>query len=146
MKKKFKVSEHGRLRNIGGGWGICSGIQTCLDSFLAVEELKWATCASSNRIRANICFVCDISDRTPMGHSLFLHVLLQYYCSEHVLINVCVVAETVVIINIGMNPKKMQQLYKCGFVSTLALFFFFNTTGSWLYQKHKKWSKCQQPS
>lgn len=82
-----------------------------------------------------------------MGHSLFLHVLLQYYCSEHVLINVCVVAETVVIINIGMNPKKMQQLYKCGFVSTLALvFFFFNTTGSWLYQKHKKWSKCQQPS
>lgn len=81
-----------------------------------------------------------------MGHSLFLHVLLQYYCSEHVLINVCVVAETAVIINIGMNPKKMQQLYKCGFVSTLALFFFFNTTGSWLYQKHKKWSKCQQPS
>lgn len=62
-----------------------------------------------------------------MGHFLFLHVLLQYYCSEHVLINVCVVAETVVIINIGMNPKKMQQLYKCGFVSTLALFFFFLT-------------------
>lgn len=59
-----------------------------------------------------------------MGHSLFLHVLLQYYCSEHVLINVCVVAETAVIINIGMNLKKMQ-LYKCGFVSTLALFFFF---------------------
>lgn len=54
-------------------------------------------------------FVCDISDRTPMGHSLFLHILLQYYCSEHDLINVCVVAETVVIINIGMNPKRCNN-------------------------------------
>ena len=48
MKKKFKVSgviltEKGGMegeRVAGEGWRICLGIQTCLDSFLQVEELS----------------------------------------------------------------------------------------------------------
>lgn len=49
MKKKFKVSNviltekggmEGERISGGGGWGIFLGIQTCLDSFLPVEELN----------------------------------------------------------------------------------------------------------
>lgn len=35
-----REGRHGRWRSSGGGWGICLGIQTCLDSFLPVEELS----------------------------------------------------------------------------------------------------------
>lgn len=49
MRKKFKVSDitltaKGGIKSArassGGGWGICAGVQTCLDSFLPVEELR----------------------------------------------------------------------------------------------------------